>query len=68
MGISGLDSWLTTPPEQEDWIEIAEKISDSWQSQNEREATMIACIDGLLEILDNEGVHCKKYPGTTGEL
>lgn len=55
MGIPGLDHWLTTPPEEPDWIEEAEKVREEcWQPKDEREAHLLAIIDGLLDYIEDE--------------
>lgn len=50
-GLSGLDNWLTSPPEEPDWLEIAEKYLKR-EPANEDEGQMHALIEGLLEYLD----------------
>lgn len=58
MSIMGLDKWLTTPPEEPDWIEEAEKmlkrLNMKEREWSELESDVHAILSGLLDYIDNE--------------
>jgi hypothetical protein len=53
MSIPGLDAYLTSAPEEPDWIEEAEKVVN-WTPRDEREANLLAIIDNLKQLLLDE--------------
>jgi hypothetical protein len=59
MAIRGLDSWLTIPPEEVDWVELAEKFmkrEERYLDADERKSEAYYIIDGLLTIMEDEGI------------
>lgn len=57
MDIPGLDSWLTTPPEEPDVLEEADKFLERMkdkQPENEDEAFVLYLIEGLREFIKDE--------------
>ena len=57
MKIEGLDRYLTTPPEEPDYVEEAEKlIALVGDPQDSFEADVVWVLEGLLQILEDEGV------------
>jgi hypothetical protein len=53
MSIPGLDAYLTSAPEEPDWIEEAEKVAN-WEPRDEREANLLAIVDNLKQLLLEE--------------
>ena len=58
MKIRGLDQYLTSPPEGPDFIEEAEKILKliGDEPQDRFEADVAWIIEGLLQIIEDEGL------------
>lgn len=55
--IPGLDNWLTSPPEDEDWVEKADQFLErikNKQPKDEEEAFIWSLIEGLRSIIQDE--------------
>jgi len=59
MHIDGIDNWLTSPPDQTDWVEEGEKFlkqkkSLFMQPRNQEQAYMWSLIEGLVGFIKEE--------------